>query len=239
MFSASLSGGTPQIKIGLGSTTLVKATLVPWEREVPPIQFMFNPTEITFNCSVAIKESEGARTEKTGQPKNNFSHLQSEKVTISKILFDTYEERINVVEKYIEPFRAAVEFIGKHRSSLAKGLPGPLQDLADSQNMISTNPIEAVTTLVLGTPKRNERTPHYRFVWGSQVFLRRCAVENLTYKLTLFLPDGTPVRAIIDSLSLKAVDEDEDNRDLMKTAANRIQDSMAVRLKGSASFRTQ
>ncbi|MGK7926783.1 MAG: hypothetical protein AB4290_16345 [Spirulina sp.] len=39
--------------------------------------------------------------------------------------------------------------------------------------------------------------------------IRQCFIENLAYKLTLFLPDGTPVRAEIDSLTLKEVDEEK------------------------------
>lgn len=51
------------------------------------------------------------------------------------------------------------------------------------------------------------RPPIYKFTWGSNnTYLRYCFVEKLNYKLTLFLPDGTPVRAVIDNLSLKETD---------------------------------
>jgi hypothetical protein len=49
------------------------------------------------------------------------------------------------------------------------------------------------------------RPPVYLFTWGNQEYLR-CLVQSLSYKLTLFLPDGTPVRAIVN-LSLEEVDE--------------------------------
>lgn len=49
------------------------------------------------------------------------------------------------------------------------------------------------------------RPPTYIFIWGSQKYLR-CFVESVKYKLTLFLPDGTPVRATMD-LTLKEVDD--------------------------------
>ena len=40
-----------------------------------------------------------------------------------------------------------------------------------------------------------------------RVYLRCCFVEKLSYKLTMFLPNGVPVRATIDSLTLKEIDE--------------------------------
>lgn len=52
-----------------------------------------------------------------------------------------------------------------------------------------------------------ERPPIFRFMWGNQRYLRACFIEQLNYRLTMFLPDGTPVRATIDSLTLKEVDE--------------------------------
>ena len=84
-------------------------------------------------------------------------------------MFDTYEDEENVLKKYINKFRKAVQFV-----------PG------------------------------KERPPIYKFTWGEQIYLRRCFIENLTYKLTMFLPDGTPVRAVIDSLTLKEADEDKE-----------------------------
>ncbi len=52
--------------------------------------------------------------------------------------------------------------------------------------------------------KAKQRPPVYVFAWGSINYLR-CYVESLDYQLTLFLPDGTPVRAKA-SISLKEVD---------------------------------
>jgi len=53
---------------------------------------------------------------------------------------------------------------------------------------------------------KGKRPPVYTFVWGNNKYLR-CFIDSLTYKLTRFLPDGTPVQAKIDSLTLKEVDE--------------------------------
>jgi|SRR6478672_2424903 len=49
-----------------------------------------------------------------------------------------------------------------------------------------------------------KRPPIYIFHWKEKYL--RCFVKTLSYKLTLFLPDGTPVRASVD-LTLEEVDE--------------------------------
>ena len=52
--------------------------------------------------------------------------------------------------------------------------------------------------------EEKKRPPVYVFAWGKINYLR-CYVEGVDYQLTLFLPDGTPVRAKA-SISLKEVD---------------------------------
>ena len=176
------------------SGNLVKATLIS-DDGVPQIEFMFNPTELVFEGVVETSESPGARTEDKGTPKVSFSHVKAYKVTINKILFDTYEEGGDVVKQYIENFRKSVEFV-----------------------------------------KGKERPPIYQFMWGKQVYLRRCFIEKLNYKLTMFLPDGTPVRAVIDSLTLKEADEPKENGPLgakPPAEVDRQTDSLANRKSSS------
>jgi hypothetical protein len=176
------------------SGNLVKATLIS-DDGVPQIEFMFNPTELVFEGVVETSESPGARTEDKGTPKVSFSHVKAYKVTINKILFDTYEEGGDVVKQYIENFRKSVEFV-----------------------------------------KGKERPPIYQFMWGKQVYLRRCFIEKLNYKLTMFLPDGTPVRAVIDSLTLKEADEPKENGPLgakPPAKVDRQTDSLANRKSSS------
>lgn len=48
------------------------------------------------------------------------------------------------------------------------------------------------------------RPPIYLFNWGDHNYIR-AFVKNFSCRLTLFLPDGTPVRAMID-LALEQVD---------------------------------
>jgi Contractile injection system tube protein len=56
--------------------------------------------------------------------------------------------------------------------------------------------------------KADSRPPVYVFQWGSAYpkDYFHCVVTSLTYKLTMFLTDGTPVRAIVD-ISLQEVDK--------------------------------
>ena len=155
------------------SEQLVKARLI--SDDAPPIEFMFNPSELTFEAVMGTAESSGAKSKTSGKPKVSFSHIKAYKVTISNILFDTFEEQTDVVSKYIEPFKRAVEFVGK------------------------------------GGEAKDQRPPLYTFNWGKRIYLKKCFIENLNYKLTMFLPDGTPVRAKIDSLTLKEVEEEKPN----------------------------
>ncbi len=52
---------------------------------------------------------------------------------------------------------------------------------------------------------QTKRPPIYIFTWGDTDYLR-CFVKTLSFKLTLFLPDGTPVRASVD-LDLEQVEK--------------------------------
>lgn len=145
--------------------TLVKASLVDAEGGAN-LDFMFNPTELSFSQKSNTTEDKGARTAK-GLPKVSFAYPDPCILTIKDINFDTYEQGTSVMT-YVNKFRGAVDF--------AKAGPGA-----------------------------NKRPPVYKFTWGGQEYLR-CFVSDLSYSLTLFLPDGTPVRAKM-SLTLKEVDE--------------------------------
>lgn len=75
-----------------------------------------------------------------------------------------------------------------------------------------------------------QRPPLYQFIWGKEVYFEYCFVEKLSYKLTMFLADGTPVRAVIDNLSLKETDRQIDDSQQPRPEANRNQDSSNSRL---------
>jgi Contractile injection system tube protein len=182
--------------------TLEKAKLIPKDAGASPLEFMFNPTELVFEKVVETSENKAARTQDKGQPKVSFASVNAYKVTINKIIFDTYETGEDVVKKYIEPFRKAVQFVSKD----------------------------------------DQRTPLYTFIWGGNKYLSCCFIEKLTYKLTMFSPNGTPVRALIDSLTLKEADEPKPNVALNPPSvgpATRRQDSMSNRQNGNATTPSQ
>ena len=162
---------------------LQKAKLVPIGAG-QAIDFMFNPNELVFEGVVETADNPGARSAESGKPKVSFSNIKAYKVTLNNILFDTYEDGENVVKKYIDSFRQAVEFVGGE-----------------------------------------ERPPIFQFIWGNQRYFRACFVEQLNYKLTMFMPDGTPVRAVIDSLTLKEVDESVATKSLKAKANSGVSQS--------------
>ena len=50
-----------------------------------------------------------------------------------------------------------------------------------------------------------ERPPIFLLTWGKQQYIR-CFVQSLSYRLTMFLSDGTPVRASVD-ITLQEIGE--------------------------------
>jgi hypothetical protein len=214
-----------------------KAQLIPKDPGVKLIEFMFNPTELSFAKQVETSENKGARTQDKGQPKVGFSNTSSYVVTINKILFDTYETGENVVEKYIELFRKAVQF-PEPGSTAGSTLPqiGTFNPGGMIRNLVSN------ATGKAGSKDDKQRTPLYMFAWGNNIYLRYCFVEKLSYKLTLFLPDGTPVRAVIDSLTLKEADEPKPNQDMQTPAVSqdmRQQHSLDSRRNSNGISRSQ
>ncbi|MEL6332991.1 MAG: hypothetical protein AAFN18_09535 [Cyanobacteria bacterium J06554_6] len=143
-------------------STFVKAKLLA-QGGGNDIEFMFNPTELTFSRNMQLNCSDGARTD-DGLPKVSFGSPETSSTTISGLIFDTYESGQDVIDKHIDKLCQAVEFLdGK------------------------------------------ERPPIYIFAWGKRQYIR-CFVQSLTYRLTMFLPDGTPVRASVD-ITLQEIGE--------------------------------
>lgn len=88
---------------------LVKAALIPRTGEAAsPINFMFNPTDLSLSRSVTIKTMDGSRTQR-GLPKVNFGSIEAYKLTLSGILFDTYETGVSVFNE-IQSLLDAVDF---------------------------------------------------------------------------------------------------------------------------------
>lgn len=165
---------------------LVKAQLVPAEGgEI--IEFMFNPKELAFNRALNLNYDSGARTDQ-GLPKVSFAYPQPYSLRISNILFDTRESRTNVL-LHVEKFKKAVEFSQFQQSQSGSGSRRSARSGGSGR--------------LGGAQKDNKRPPTYTFCWGEKYL--RCFVKSLSYKLSLFLPDGMPVRATVD-IELEEVD---------------------------------
>jgi hypothetical protein len=200
------SGGADQVVELLKKVDLVRPTgqlstapntvsnlLMP-QRPPEDIEFMFNPKELSFDGEVKSNDSEGARSEKSGKPKVSFSNIEVYKIGIRNIVFDTYETGEDVVDKYINRFKKAVQFI-----------------------------------------EGKQRPPVYTFSWGQQVYLKYCFIEKFSYKLTMFMADGKPVRAVIDTLTLKETDLTAiENADTPPAQPNRNADSLKTRGKSKS-----
>ena len=56
-----------------------------------------------------------------------------------------------------------------------------------------------------------QRPPTYAFMWGDNAYFDYCFIEQVSYRLTKLLPDGKPVRAVIDALVLKETEKPSDD----------------------------
>lgn len=148
------------------------------EKSENTIEFMFNPGELGFSRSMSIEQSKGAQTN-SGSNKASFKHPQPYSLKISNITLDTYETGEDVL-KYVSQFQRGVEFsrVLRNTSNKKKG-------------------DKAATGKIM-------RPPVYVFTWGKRKYMH-CFIKNIDFKLSLFLPDGTPVRAIIN-LSLEQIE---------------------------------
>jgi hypothetical protein len=167
--------------------SLEKATLRVYDGAGENIEFMFNPSNISLSRSVKWQSEQGNRGN-SALPKVNFAGVDPYKLTLSQILFDTYEEQTTVMT-----------YINK----LAKGVESP--------------------------NGHNQRPPVYIFEWGTYSTFPS-VITTLSYKLEMFLPDGTPVRALVD-ISLQEVDRHNlpGNNTSASTGSNRINDNRTNR----------
>lgn len=138
-------------------------------RFVSPIDFQFNPIEISFSRSVELNSNTEGRT-RSGVKKISFAGPTPIELSIGNAIFDTYEEGVSVKTKYTDRLLKALDF---------------------TQFQANVN---------------GYRPPIFVFTWGQNRYLR-CFIKSLTLKFTLFLPDGTPVRATAD-LKLQQVERD-------------------------------
>lgn len=206
---------------GLKSGKLVKAALIPRSGESAKIiRFQFNPTDLQLSRSVSIEDIKGARTRR-GLPKVNFGFVEPYQMTLTDLVFDTYETGENVLNK-IKPILDSVDFSSfKDPFSAENGYSERLVE-ANVSNTLISSAVSSLSGSLMGVDANVmelaeygageiesqalelRRPPVYYFIWGDKNYMR-CMVESLDYKLTMFKPDGTPVRARV-TLKLKEVD---------------------------------
>ncbi|MEH2144171.1 CIS tube protein [Nostoc sp.] len=103
--------GSPDIiKIEKIKSTLEKAKLIGYSGEAPDIELMFNPTDISFTRTVNWQSQVGNRGT-TLLPKVNFSGVDPYQFTLNQLVYDTYETKESVMEKYINNIKKGVEAI--------------------------------------------------------------------------------------------------------------------------------
>ncbi|MDB9526522.1 hypothetical protein PN498_11020 [Oscillatoria sp. CS-180] len=77
-----------------------------------------------------------------------------------------------------------------------------------------------------------QRPPIYSFIWGGNIYFEYCFIEQLSYRLTKFLPNGQPVRAVIDSLVLKETEKLSDDAAGLRSSQEDSGDNRQNRNKG-------
>jgi len=194
---------------------LVKAALIPRKGETAKIiNFMFNPTDLSLSRSVTITPMPGARTQR-GLPKVNFGFVEPYKLTLAGILFDTYETGGSVFDK-IQPLLDAVDFskfedpFKEQNSYQERVVKVSLTGAAVTSFVQNVGGQNVLGVREYGSEKIGEqsleirRPPVFYFIWGEKNYMC-CMIKQLDYKLTMFLPNGTPVRAMVN-ITLEEVD---------------------------------
>ncbi|MEL7037556.1 MAG: hypothetical protein AAFO04_18315 [Cyanobacteria bacterium J06592_8] len=206
---------------GFKSGKLVKAALIPRTGEAANIiRFQFNPTDLQLSRSVSIEDIKGARTSR-GLPKVNFGFVEPYQLTLTDLVFDTHETGENVFNK-IQPILDSVDFASFQDPFASEGgyserlveanvtstfIQSSVSSLSSKLTGVSANAMALVeygAENLASQALELRRPPVYYFIWGDRNYMR-CMVESLDYKLTMFMPDGTPVRARV-TLKLKEVD---------------------------------
>lgn len=79
-----------------------------------------------------------------------------------------------------------------------------LFDTYETKKSVMTEYINTIKAGVTTKKGDGNRPPVYIFTWGETEYFY-CVITSLTYTLTMFLTDGTPVRAMVD-ISLQEVE---------------------------------
>jgi hypothetical protein len=167
----------------------VKAKLLNVEQSDRDVEFQFNPKEIRITRSVSWRAAASSKQQTgsapvqgdhrpasgpvspdTGVTLPSYQGTAPYQVSINGILFDTFEARTNV-DYYIEQLKETVT---------------PVIWL-DAKGGVVQSESEGV----------KRRPPTYIFTFGRS-FEFVCAVTKLSWNYSVWLPDGTPLRALVN-----------------------------------------
>jgi len=140
------------------------------------VPFLFNPAEFTIE-----KGNQFAEVNVPGLPSSILQFVKGNSRTISmELFFDTYENKDNRdVRQYTD------KITGWDAGSIYSQLSPEKKGLMDIDSELHAPPICI-------------------FEWGTFTF--QCVIERVSKKFTMFLADGTPVRATL-SVTLKEYEE--------------------------------
>ena len=140
------------------------------------VPFLFNPTEFTVE-----KGNQFAEVNVPGLPSSILQFVRGNSRTISmELFFDTYE---NEEDKDVRMYTDKIT--GWDAGSIYSQLSPDKKGLMDIDSELHAPPVCI-------------------FEWGSFIF--PCVIERVSKRFTMFLADGTPVRATL-SVTLKEYDE--------------------------------
>jgi len=166
------ASGTPR------GDSLEKLTITYWKggRTRTPIEALFNPTDISRSRSVEWEGPVGGLAGTVPGRRQQFLAVAPETLSVS-LLFDTYESR------------------GYTDSRVVGSLPNPGGANAFASDVTRlTDEVVALAEIDAGTG----RPPVCLISWGQYAHIFTGVLVQLDQRFTMFLPDGTPVRATLE-----------------------------------------
>lgn len=143
------------------------------------LKALFNPNQLKFSRTVNWAQVIPAGTTKNAASRLNFQHAAAETLTVS-LFFDTYG---GDPHKDVGFFNTVFGFASRPQSVL------PL-----------TNKVKALASYA----RELDRPPICRLSWGSNRSIFQGVLTSLASTFTMFLDDGTPVRATVDCTFMEA-----------------------------------
>jgi hypothetical protein len=138
-----------------------------------PIPCMFNPREYTLSKS---NSWQGDNSTPTNAPELVFGGGQPISLKM-QLLFDTYSP----------PSSGRRDGVDVRKDQDVRDFTGKIWQMM----MVDDG-------LLKDAKSKAGRPPKVMFIWGKQILQFEAVITSLSQQFTLFLPDGTPVRALLD-----------------------------------------